>query len=67
LIFQFTTRMESGGQSTQRELAKLAVSISCIEVAASLHVGSYSGRPNYKLRLTAAAHGKPIVTRSLDF
>ena len=32
LIFQLTTVTELGGQSTQRGLAKLPVSISCIEV-----------------------------------
>src|SRR5258707_1199099 len=34
LIFQFTTRMESGGMRTNRDGEKLPVSISCIEIAA---------------------------------
>jgi hypothetical protein len=39
-MFQFRTRMELGGQSTQRQVAKSPVSISCIEVTASGTLGS---------------------------
>src|ERR1700747_2078318 len=40
LMFQFRIRMELGGQSAQRQVAKSPVSISCIEVTASGTLGS---------------------------